>query len=68
MGSEMCIRDSFGITVNEPDYNIKIEEEPEIHTIARRRYRIDISGIEDSLKKGIIEVSAKDLKIIDQRQ
>jgi len=58
----------FGITVNEADYNIKVEEEPEIHTVSRRRYRLDISGIEDSLKKGIIEVSAKDLKIIDQRQ
>ena len=58
----------FGITINEANYNIKVEEEPEIHTIARRRYKIDISGIEDSLKKGIVEVSAKDLKIIDQRQ
>ncbi|MHA1396108.1 MAG: hypothetical protein ACTSSF_00060 [Candidatus Heimdallarchaeaceae archaeon] len=58
----------FGINVGEEDYNIKIKEEPEIHTIARRRYKIDISGMEDSLKKGIIEVNAKDLKIIDQRQ
>jgi len=58
----------FGITVNEADYNIKVEEEPEVHTIARRRYKIDVSGIEDSLKKGIVEMSAKDLKIIDQRQ
>jgi len=58
----------FGITVNEADYNIKIEEEPEIHMIARRRYKIDVSGIEDSLKKGIVEISAKDLEIIDQRQ
>ncbi|RLC80638.1 MAG: hypothetical protein DRJ03_21300 [Chloroflexi bacterium] len=58
----------FGITVNEANYNIKVEEKPELHTIARRRYRLDISGIEDSLKKGIIEVNAKDLEIIDQRQ
>jgi len=58
----------FGVTVNEADYNIKVEEEPEIHTIARRRYKIDISGIEDSLKKGIVEVSAKDLKIEDLRK
>jgi len=58
----------FGITVNEADYNIKVEEEPEVHTVARRRYRLDISGIEDSLKKGIVEISTKDLKIIDQRQ
>jgi len=58
----------FGITVNEANYNIKVEEKPELHTIARRRYRLDISGIEDGLKKGIIEVNAKDLEIIDQRQ
>ncbi|RLG26207.1 hypothetical protein DRN85_03715 [Methanosarcinales archaeon] len=58
----------FGITVNEADYSIRVEEETEVHTVARRRYKIDVSGIEDSLKKGIIEVSAKDLKIIDQRQ
>jgi len=58
----------FGITINEPDYNIKIEEEPELHTIARRRYRLDISGIEDSLKKAIVEVNAKDLKIEDLRK
>jgi len=58
----------FEITVNEADYNIKIEKEPEIHTILRRRYKIDVSGIEDSLKKDIVEISAKDLKIIDQRQ
>jgi len=58
----------FGITVNEADYNIKVEKKSEIHTIARRRHRLDISEIEGSLKKGIIEVSVKDLKIIDQRQ
>ena len=58
----------FGITVNETDYNIKVEEEPELHTIARRRYKVDVSGLEDSLKKGIIEVSAKDLKIEDLRK
>ena len=58
----------FGITVDEPDYNIKVESEPEIHTIARRRYKIDVSGMEDSLKKGIVEINIKDLKIIDQRQ
>jgi len=58
----------FGITVNETDYNIKVEEEPEIHTIARRRYKIDIGGMEDSLKKSIVEVSAKDLKIEDLRK
>ncbi len=58
----------FGITVNEADYNIKVEEGPEIHTIARRRYKIDVSGIEDSLKKGIVEINVKDLKIEDLRK
>jgi len=58
----------FGITINEADYNIKVEEEPEVHTIARRRYKIDVSEIEDALKKDIVEINAKDLKIIDQRQ
>jgi len=58
----------FGITVNEANYNIKVEEEPEIHTIARRRYKIDVSGLEDSLKKGVVEISAKDLKIEDLRK
>jgi len=58
----------FGITVNEADFNIKVEERTENHTIARRRYKIDVSGIEGSLKKEIVEISVKDLKIIDQRQ
>ena len=58
----------FGITVNEADFNIKVEERSEAYTIARRRYRIDVSGIEDNLKKEIVEISVKDLKIVDQRQ
>jgi len=58
----------FGINISEEDYDIRIEEEPEIYTVARRRYRVDIGKIENDLKKGIVEMSAKDLKIIDQRQ
>jgi len=58
----------FGITVNESELNIKVEQEPIRHAIARRRYKLDISQIEDQLKKGIVEIELKDLKIIDQRQ
>jgi len=58
----------FGLEIKEEDYEIGVEEELEIYTIARRRYKIDVSEIEESLKKGIIEVNTKDLKIIDQRQ
>ena len=58
----------FGLTINEADYGIKVEEEPEIHTVARRRCKIDVSQIEENLKKDIVEISQTDLKIIDQRQ
>jgi len=58
----------FGIVVNESEFNIKVEQEPIRHVIARRRYKLDISQIEDQLKKEIVEIELKDLKIIDQRQ
>jgi len=58
----------FGITVNESEFNIKVEQEPIRHLIARRRYKLDISQIEDQLKKENVEIEQKDLKIIDQRQ
>ena len=58
----------FGLTINEEDYSIGVEEEQESYTVARRRYKIDIQEIEESLKRGIVEVSKSNLKIIDQRQ
>ena len=58
----------FGLKINEADYGIGVEEESEVYTVARRRYRIDISKIEKDLKKGIVEITKNNLKIIDQRQ
>ena len=58
----------FGLEIKEEDYEIGVEEELEVYTIARRRYKIDVSEIEENLKKDIVEINMKDLKIIDQRQ
>ena len=58
----------FGINVSESEYNIKVKERQVKYPLIRRRYKLDISEIEEELKKGIVEIELKDLKIIDQRK
>jgi len=65
---QLIIQELSHFGVGEVECNIKVEEEPEVYMVARRRYKLDLSDIEDSLKEGIVEMSMKDLKIIDQRQ
>ena len=57
----------FGLSIDKSEFNIQVEEEPIRHAIARRRYKIDISSIEEELKRGVVEIELKDLKIVDQR-